>query len=49
MNKISYVVLDGLAGQPIDELGNKTPLEAADTPLMDSLAKDGTQGLVYPV
>jgi len=49
MKKILYVVLDGLGDLPIDELGGKTPLEAADTPLMDSLAKEGVQGFIYPV
>ncbi len=49
MKKILYIVLDGLGDLPIDELGSKTPLEAADTPLMDSLAKEGTQGFIYPV
>jgi len=49
MKKILYVVLDGLGDLPIDELGGKTPLEAAKTPFMDSLAKDGSQGIIYPV
>jgi 2,3-bisphosphoglycerate-independent phosphoglycerate mutase len=34
---------------PIAELGNKTPLEAADTPNMDFLAKNGRTGLMYTV
>jgi 2,3-bisphosphoglycerate-independent phosphoglycerate mutase len=34
---------------PIKELGNKTPLEAADTPNMDFLAKNGKTGLMYTV
>lgn len=34
---------------PIEELGNKTPLEAADTPNMDFLAKTGKTGLMYSV
>ncbi|MQY62174.1 2,3-bisphosphoglycerate-independent phosphoglycerate mutase [archaeon] len=32
---------------PIEELDGKTPLEAADTPYMDSLAKNGKTGLMY--
>jgi len=32
---------------PIPELGNKTPLEAAKTPNMDRLAKNGQTGLMY--
>ena len=37
---MKYVVVlgDGMADQPIAELGNKTPLEYADTPMMDELA-----------
>ncbi len=34
---------------PIKKLGNKTPLEAADTPNMDFLAKNGKTGLMYTV
>src|SRR3989304_9194233 len=34
---------------PISELGNKTPLEAAETPNMDLLAKSGQTGLMYTV
>ncbi|MDD5432729.1 MAG: alkaline phosphatase family protein [Candidatus Omnitrophica bacterium] len=49
MKKIIYIVLDGLGDNPIKELNNKTPLEAALTPHMDSLAKEGKVGLVYPV
>jgi len=49
MKKILYIVLDGLGDLPIPELDNKTPLEAAITPHMDRLAKDGRTGIVYPV
>lgn len=49
MKKIIYVVLDGLGDLPLEELGNKTPLEAALTPNMDSLAQKGKTGIVYPV
>src|SRR5512143_2465271 len=34
---------------PIPELGNKTPLEAANTPNMNFLAKNGQTGLMYTV
>jgi len=34
---------------PINELGNKTPLEAAETPNMDFLAKNSKAGLMYSV
>ncbi len=34
---------------PIEELDNKTPLEAADTPNLDFLARNGKTGLMYSV
>jgi 2,3-bisphosphoglycerate-independent phosphoglycerate mutase len=49
MKKILYIVLDGLGDQPIKELGNKTPLEAALTPNMDKLAQQGVTGLMHTV
>lgn len=49
MKKILYIILDGVGDRPIPELGNKTPLEAANTPNMDALAKKGKQGLMYTV
>ena len=30
--KYLVVLCDGMADYPVEELGNKTPLEAADTP-----------------
>ena len=47
--KLIYLVIDGMGGVPLEELGNKTPLEAAETPYMDSLAKSGKTGLMYTV
>ncbi len=47
--KLIYVVLDGLGDRPIEELGNKTPLEAANTPNIDSLAKNAKMGFVHTV
>jgi 2,3-bisphosphoglycerate-independent phosphoglycerate mutase len=49
MKKLVLVVLDGLGDRPIRSLGNKTPLEYADTPHMDSLAREGRCGLMYTV
>ena len=43
------MVIDGMGDLPIQALGNKTPLEAAQTPNMDSLAKNGKTGLMYSV
>jgi 2,3-bisphosphoglycerate-independent phosphoglycerate mutase len=47
--KLLYVVIDGMGDLPISELGGKTPLEAAETPNMDFLAKNGKTGLMYSV
>ena len=47
--KLLYVVIDGMGDLPIKELGNKTPLEAAETPKMNFLAKNGKAGLMYTV
>ena len=40
---------DGMADWPIESLGNKTPLEYADTPYMDALAKMGRCGMLRTV
>jgi len=47
--KLIYVAIDGMGDLPIKSLGKKTPLEAAETPNMDSLAKTGKTGLMYSV
>jgi 2,3-bisphosphoglycerate-independent phosphoglycerate mutase len=47
--KLIYVAIDGMGDLPIKSLGNKTPLEAAATPNMDSLAQTGQTGLMYSV
>ncbi|MDA8433354.1 MAG: 2,3-bisphosphoglycerate-independent phosphoglycerate mutase [Nitrospiraceae bacterium] len=44
--KIVLVVLDGLGGLPVN---GKTELEAAKTPNLDALARDGACGLHVPV
>ena len=45
---MKYVILlgDGMADEPLEELGGKTPLEQARTPNMDELAGQGTLGLI---
>jgi len=40
------LVMDGLGDRPLKELGNKTPLEAAETPTFDRLAAEGQSGLM---
>lgn len=38
---------DGMADEPIAELDNRTPLQAAHTPGMDSIARDGRSGTLF--
>jgi len=47
--KLALVVLDGLGDLATKEQGYLTPLEAAVTPNLDSLAKDSAQGRMIPV
>ncbi len=47
--KLLYIVIDGMGDLPNKDLGNKTPLEAAKTPNLDFLAKNGKTGLMYSV
>lgn len=47
--KLIFVAIDGMGDLPIKSLGNKTPLEAAETPNLDLLAKTGKTGLMYSV
>jgi 2,3-bisphosphoglycerate-independent phosphoglycerate mutase len=48
---MKYVVIvpDGMADLPLEELGNKTPLEVARTPHMDFLAQNGFTGMVKTI
>jgi 2,3-bisphosphoglycerate-independent phosphoglycerate mutase len=48
---MKYLVFlaDGMADEPITELNGKTPLEAAKTPGLDSLAKKGAQGTLLTI
>ena len=48
---MKYIVVlgDGMADEPIPELGNRTPLDAAATPVMDELASKGILGTVQNV
>ena len=49
MRRLLYVCLDGLGDDPIPELDDRTPLEAAATPFLDSLARRGRTGTVVTV
>jgi 2,3-bisphosphoglycerate-independent phosphoglycerate mutase len=48
---MKYIVIlgDGMADEPLEELGNKTPLEYAQTPHMDQMARDGACGLLRTI
>ena len=47
--KYLVVIPDGMADVPVEVLGNKTPMEAADKPTMDALARVSTVGRVLNV
>lgn len=45
--KYLTVLLDGMADHPLEELGGKTPLEAAEKPVMDALAPMSELGILH--
>lgn len=47
--KTIIVLGDGMADEPIEKLGGKTPLQYADTPNMDYLAANGVTGRMKTV
>ena len=48
---MKYIIVlgDGMAGRPLEELGGKTTLAAAHTPVMDRLARKAEVGMVSMV
>ena len=48
---MKYIIVlgDGMADEPIDSLGGRTPIQAADTPAMDWLAAHGGCGALHTV
>lgn len=48
---MKYIIVlgDGMADEPIEILGGKTPLQVADKKAMDELAKNAESGLAYMV
>ncbi|MDH5543428.1 MAG: cofactor-independent phosphoglycerate mutase [Nitrospinota bacterium] len=40
---------DGMPDRPLEQLGGKTPLQAAKTPNMDRMAREGSAGFVHTV
>jgi 2,3-bisphosphoglycerate-independent phosphoglycerate mutase len=47
--RVLLLVLDGISDRPCPELGGKTPLEAAETPNLDRLAREGICGIMDPI
>ncbi len=47
--KTIVILGDGMADNPIEKLGGKTPLQYAKTPYMDMLAKEGRTGRLVTV
>jgi 2,3-bisphosphoglycerate-independent phosphoglycerate mutase len=47
--KLLLIIIDGMGDLPTPQLGGKTPLEFAETPNMDSLARRGQTGMMYTV
>ncbi|NLA32052.1 MAG: cofactor-independent phosphoglycerate mutase, partial [Methanomicrobiales archaeon] len=48
---MKYIIIlgDGMADEPLAELGGKTPLEYADIPNMDRIAREGRCGMLRTV
>lgn len=47
--KLIVVIPDGMTDLPVKELNNKTPLEKAITPNIDSILRNGITGIVYTI
>ncbi|MBW2974864.1 2,3-bisphosphoglycerate-independent phosphoglycerate mutase [Candidatus Woesearchaeota archaeon] len=47
MKKIILIICDGMGDLPVEGFGGKTPLEAASTPNMDRLARNGATGIIH--
>ncbi|MFA7695715.1 MAG: cofactor-independent phosphoglycerate mutase [Methanoregula sp.] len=47
--KCILILGDGMADEPIPQLGGKTPLEYAQTPNMDRMARDGACGMLHTI
>lgn len=47
MSKAVIFLADGMADLPIAELGGRTPLEFAETPAMDAIAREGASGTFF--
>ncbi|MHB9025156.1 MAG: 2,3-bisphosphoglycerate-independent phosphoglycerate mutase [Armatimonadota bacterium] len=49
LGKMVIIIGDGMGDWPVPELDGDTPLEAADKPNLDRLAREGENGLMDPI
>jgi 2,3-bisphosphoglycerate-independent phosphoglycerate mutase len=49
VKKVGYILLDGCSDRPVPSLNYSTPLEVADTPNLDAIARRGEMGRVVTV
>ena len=49
MKKVGYILLDGCSDRPVPSLNYSTPLEVANTPNLDAIARKGQMGQVITV
>ena len=49
MKKVGYILLDGCSDKPVPDLNYSTPLEVANTPNLDAIARRGKMGRVVTV
>jgi 2,3-bisphosphoglycerate-independent phosphoglycerate mutase len=47
--RVLMIVLDGIGDRPGQVPGGRTPLEAAETPVLNQLSREGRSGLLDPV
>ncbi len=47
--KFLVILGDGMADEPLEELGGRTPLEYAETPNMDTIAREGASGMLRTI
>lgn len=47
--RVLILIGDGMGDRPLRELNNKTPLEKANTPNMDEVARTGICGIIDPI
>jgi len=49
LEKILIVICDGLGDRPVDEFKGKTPLQMANKPTLNRIAREGICGMMYPI